>query len=1252
MVKNYKIYFLIILFSGFTSLLYAQVTTIGSGTFEGSNFAGPAYTSTIQGAHSRYAYIFPSSVLGGLSHGDSIQSLSFLKNGIASITGTCSMKIYLRNTVNTTYGNRNVIWNNQINATKMKLFYDKNPSTEIGSNPGWKRFTLDSTFVFDTAWGFNIEMLVEYYQSSSQNASVFWTYENGNSVFGYSSNQTKFIRVNNFTMPDSTNSSSDIHPTVKFEYPRFDKDVEMVKIYSLGKIPVPLGNPDSIKAIITNVGKQANNSIKLHIISSGSNRIIDSASYSLDLYEEKLVTLPLIYPQNIGRDTIEIKVVNDQNTSNNSQKVVRLATENIYSYRDITQPVAGGIGFNGATGDFVAKFFSNTPKSINQISVSFAGSNQRFKLGIWDVDSVSGAPRNNLWTSDTLISAPNFITPVLPSVKVNGQFFVGVRQIGLQNVAFGYQPELPVRQKTFYYTSPTGGTNWVDFSPGAPFKFVIEPRLQALNDVAPISYNFPKDTVDLTSVKTMAPKATIINFGSNNQTTPFTTSLIIRRNNSIVYTSNFSDTLSSEMKRNITFDSTFLPVSAGTYDVLLITRLSTDQMKDNDTLRTSFVCATYNDVGLGSVFDPSSFSDYEQYVDTIYPTVFVQNFGLDTKGPFNVVAQIFDSLNNKLYEQSKLYTLSPLNSVLASFDAFPCSQYGTLYFKAFTRLSTDINRTNDTAKRVFKIVRSNDVAVTEAIYPSQFQVLVPPVANISPQVKIENKGDANQDLPFKVFGEIWYEDSLIFKDSSTTNSYRNSPDFVFFKKFQPTQLGYYKMISYTSLETDQFRLNDTLFSDFAVGLLDDVEVQEVLPLLNSEVQIGQVIAPKIKLKNNGLLAQNVPFALNMQISFNQNIIYASTKMVTLDSGQTAVFTMDSSMILTEAQNYDVKIWIQLPADFDTTNNELNGQYFAIKDFDIAVTEIISPNINDLLLVGVSKVNPIVKVENVGEILSSDAFTVSLKIFNTLNNQLLYSRDVDTNFTTNTIMDIGFPEFPIQYNQISVRMEAILFYNKDQYSNNNVAIETFDYLLYNDIAAQAIVLPENNKTYLSNNANILPRIEIKNNISDTSEMINAVFVIQYLDTVLNINETVYNDSIQLPYLLPSEQRLLNLKNSFNFNEQKLGKYKAVLVVKSNKDQLIDNDSISIGFRINESVSINAKIIEGYTISPNPASSFVEVRFNDSRYANQKILIYNSVGQMVKEHEINDKLMNISTQNLSSGIYFVKIGNDFNKLIVSH
>jgi hypothetical protein len=107
------------------------------------------------------------------------------------------------------------------------------------------------------------------------------------------------------------------------------------------------------------------------------------------------------------------------------------------------------------------------------------------------------------------------------------------------------------------------------------------------------------------------------------------------------------------------------------------------------------------------------------------------------------------------------------------------------------------------------------------------------------------------------------------------------------------------------------------------------------------------------------------------------------------------------------------------------------------------------------------------------------------MFNAGNNNLLYSKDVDTSFSITPVMDIEFPEIPVQLNAIAVRFETILFYNKDQYAQNNALVTNSSYRLLNDVKANSIVLPENNRIYRLNNANVLPRIEVMNEVADTS-----------------------------------------------------------------------------------------------------------------------------------------------------------------------
>jgi putative colanic acid biosynthesis UDP-glucose lipid carrier transferase len=55
-------------------------------------------------------------------------------------------------------------------------------------------------------------------------------------------------------------------------------------------------------------------------------------------------------------------------------------------------------------------------------------------------------------------------------------------------------------------------------------------------------------------------------------------------------------------------------------------------------------------------------------------------------------------------------------------------------------------------------------------------------------------------------------------------------------------------------------------------------------------------------------------------------------MVTIDSAQTKTITMDSSLLLSQPQNYDVEVWIQLPNDFDTSNNQLVGKIEELSEY--------------------------------------------------------------------------------------------------------------------------------------------------------------------------------------------------------------------------------------------------------------------------------------------------------------------------------
>lgn len=1227
---------------------FAQVLILGNGSFTGSNLCGPANTSTSANASSRYAYIFPQSTVSSLLHNDSIRSISFMRNGGGAMVGTCNLKVYMRTTVNSNYGNKNVNWVNLTGTTGMKKVYDQSPNADFDSVNGWVRLVFNKPYVVDTVLGKNLEILVEYTQITSQTANIFWNFENSGTVNGYAANQTKFVRSNGGTLTDTTNSSTEWHPTIRIEFPRSDFDLSVLKLYSLGKLPIPNGNPDTVRAMVQNVGKKAA-TFKLYLRSQGANKLYDSASYTLGYLEEKLVKMPLLFPQNIGLDTLTVSVEKDQGNANNSVSGYRLATSNIYSYKDPTRPIQGGIGFNGGTGDFVAKFFSNKADSINQISVSFAGSNQKFKLGIWKADGPGGKPGTNVWTSDTLKTLPSFITPVWPPVPIKGSFYVGVRQIGTVNVAFGYQSEVPVRSNTFYYAAPLGDSAWVDFAPDAPFKFAIEPRLRAVNDVAPIKVIVPTDTVKLLNIVKMAPKATVLNYGSANQTNRFNIKLNIFRYGNLEYTSTKSDTLSSGLRRTLVFDSSFLPIQAGDYDIQVVTLLPNDELKDNDTLRSKFIVAVFKDVGPTTIFDPSNGYDYEQFVDTIYPTVFIQNYGLDKQGPFNVRAEIYDSSNVRIYSDVRSYTLTGLNSVLASFKDFPCDLKGRYRFKAFTELGIDVDKANDTVSRFFNIVRSNDVAITSILYPSNNQVLNPPVASKSPEAILENVGDFNQGDPLTSICDIYYNNNLIYRDSVSLNSFRTIPQNLIFKPFKPSLKGYYTMQVYANLGVDQYRGNDTLKSVFAIGVPDDVELVSISPALNSLVQLNALQPTQVTVRNNGYNAQSNPFPLIFKVSKANNIQYLKVKLIDVDSGETKTFNLDTLLKLDNFGVYDVEVYTNLNKDFNRKNDTLRGFYTTAKASDIGASRILYPSISDTLLSNLDNVETVVEVVNFGDSSVKQRFSTVLQIFNQQNKVLLYQAKIDSVMNGADTLRLKFPSFSIS-SAIPITLKSFTTWSKDQYLINDTCVGLSRFMVLYDALALAITKPLNLSTYLKTNPDLLPHVQIGNASKKILNNFYSVLSIKELDTVSLAETLVYIDSAWIQNLLPNEIREVDLSKTLSFSGLNKGRYKAYLNVYHPMDQVPNNNVLQTVFRVDEKVSVSLSFLGQIKMYPNPSKDLLNVDFDSDVYSGEWMQVIDAQGRLLMETKVEAMHMELDLTVLPSGIYTLKIGTQLIKFVV--
>ncbi len=236
-------------------LLNAQSLTIGTNQFA-SNYAsgsgndfGPMRSKGLSPASSRYAYIYPSSLLSTIPNNAAISSLEFSRGGSVSsvpssltpLQGTPNMKIYLRNVTINDYGANAINWISRANAAK--LVYNGNPAAFVDSTDGWKRILLDSVFNYQA--GSNIEMLIEYIQPNGQIGDIRWFYNSDAAVPQYIANTTKYILTDSVGFPaDSLTTRSQLRkPTVRFNFP-YNNNVSVDRVFGtqyllLGDTVVP-----------------------------------------------------------------------------------------------------------------------------------------------------------------------------------------------------------------------------------------------------------------------------------------------------------------------------------------------------------------------------------------------------------------------------------------------------------------------------------------------------------------------------------------------------------------------------------------------------------------------------------------------------------------------------------------------------------------------------------------------------------------------------------------------------------------------------------------------------------------------------------------------------------------------------------------------------------------------------------------------------------------------------------------------------
>ncbi len=192
-------------------------TNGGAGTYASSmNMYGPFTTNTTV-SWNRHAYIYPASLLTGMSANSTIDSLFFPRVSLSGLYGMLSgmvnCKIYLKNTVATDFGAASLDWSTE--SASSTLVYDDDPTDSIGSFGGFKSFILSTPFSYT---GSNLEVLVEYTQSAPATGEVVWGIDVATDIPDYIVNSAKYISGTSGSPSNLLTGSSQIHPAFAIFY--------------------------------------------------------------------------------------------------------------------------------------------------------------------------------------------------------------------------------------------------------------------------------------------------------------------------------------------------------------------------------------------------------------------------------------------------------------------------------------------------------------------------------------------------------------------------------------------------------------------------------------------------------------------------------------------------------------------------------------------------------------------------------------------------------------------------------------------------------------------------------------------------------------------------------------------------------------------------------------------------------------------------------------------------------------------------
>jgi hypothetical protein len=458
-----------------------------STTGTSSNSRGPVSNSV----YHRSNTIYPSTELSSIPVGTPITHIGFSISTPSTNPVNGTMKLYMRSTTDVT-NTDSTTWSGVL--ANQTIHY--NGPLTIPNTSGFYYITLQTPYVYDgngiyLAWDWEI---------TSATSSPEITYNVNTSVSAGIVRATSSIAP-----PTSLGGTSSFRPVVFWGFEPEDDDLEVVEVYSLGKVPLENGSPQVVSAIVTNRGKNAVSNADVTLTVSGANTATDVQQVSLANGDTTTVTFASYNLSALGTNTIDVSVSPDDNTNNDSETYTQEVTEDTWAYAEDGY-FDGSVGFNTGAGLLLNKYFTNGKTYVGGINITFGNDDASIGQTVYPV-ILDGNGNILEEGANFVISAAdtsNMVSFMLdtPRVFINDSFYVGLAQVAATPGYFpvAFQNETPTRTGAFFSAGLTGSG-----AADVPFRLLVE----AVSTPIFSEYNLLTPADGTTLVVTGQPTATV-----------------------------------------------------------------------------------------------------------------------------------------------------------------------------------------------------------------------------------------------------------------------------------------------------------------------------------------------------------------------------------------------------------------------------------------------------------------------------------------------------------------------------------------------------------------------------------------------------------------------------------------------------------------------------------------------------------------------------------------------------------------------